>query len=291
MTRYRALAAATLLAAFVAPSALANQNGGAVGQDRRDPESRDRQAQMRFRGMDKDGDGVITRAEWRGSTESFRLHDINHDGVLSGDEVRTIVEESRFAVDDQDRDGVITRSEWHGTPESFRWHDTNNDGVLSGAEVKSLLAETQEPVGDEADARRQNELANRFNSADHNGDERISRDEWEGTTQAFRKLDRNADGIISREEFMAAAVDRPGTPARQRETRAYQAGYDKGLAEGRQAGKEDKTVNGGRWDLEGQRELEQADSGFDARLGSREDYQTGYRAGFRIGYREGFGPR
>jgi len=57
------------------------------------------------------------------------------------------------------------------------------------------------------------------------------------------------------------------------------------------AGREDKTINGGKWDLEGQRELEQADSGYRNELGTRTDYQAGYRAGFRVGYREGFGPR
>lgn len=287
MRTYKTLAA-ICVAGLCACPAFAAQTGGSA-QDRRGNDERDRQAQMRFRGMDKDGDGVITRAEWRGSAEAFRVHDTNRDGVLSGSELRTIVEESRFAADDLDHDGVITRAEWDGTADSFRWHDTNNDGVLSGAEVKAILDETQSPV-DQAEARRQNELANRFNRADRNGDDRIGRDEWLGTAEAFARLDRNNDGVISRAEFTAAdRVD--GTTRQARETRAYQAGYDRGLAEGRQAGKEDKNVNGGKWDLEGQRELEQADSGFDARLGAREDYQAGYRAGFRLGYREGFGPR
>ncbi len=65
----------------------------------------------------------------------------------------------------------------------------------------------------------------------------------------------------------------------------------RGLAEGKQAGYEDRTINGGRWDLDGQRELEQADSGYTTAVGSRAEYQAGYRAGFRRGYREGFGPR
>ena len=43
---------------------------------------------MRFQGMDRNGDGVITRAEWRGSDRSFEVHDWNGDGKLSGDEVR-----------------------------------------------------------------------------------------------------------------------------------------------------------------------------------------------------------
>jgi hypothetical protein len=40
------------------------------------------------RAMDTDRDGVVTRAEWRGSDETFRRHDTNDDGVLSGAEVR-----------------------------------------------------------------------------------------------------------------------------------------------------------------------------------------------------------
>ena len=44
-------------------------------------------APIRFQAMDTDHDGVITRAEWRGSDEAFRQQDTNHDGVLSGKEV------------------------------------------------------------------------------------------------------------------------------------------------------------------------------------------------------------
>ena len=43
---------------------------------------------MRFRAMDTDNDGVITRAEWRGNDQSFREQDTNADGVLSGEEVQ-----------------------------------------------------------------------------------------------------------------------------------------------------------------------------------------------------------
>ena len=41
----------------------------------------------RFEGMDRNRDGVISRSEWRGSDESFRRHDWNGDGKLSGEEV------------------------------------------------------------------------------------------------------------------------------------------------------------------------------------------------------------
>ena len=46
------------------------------------------QRAIRFAAMDANRDGVITRQEWRGSAQSFRTHDWNSDGVLSGDEVR-----------------------------------------------------------------------------------------------------------------------------------------------------------------------------------------------------------
>jgi Ca2+-binding EF-hand superfamily protein len=42
----------------------------------------------RFRGMDRNADGMITRSEWRGNDTSFRQHDRNNDGVLSGSEMR-----------------------------------------------------------------------------------------------------------------------------------------------------------------------------------------------------------
>ena len=45
-------------------------------------------APARVRDMDTDRDGVVTRAEWRGSDQAFRNHDTNRDGVLSGAEVR-----------------------------------------------------------------------------------------------------------------------------------------------------------------------------------------------------------
>jgi hypothetical protein len=44
-------------------------------------------SRMRFRNMDRNGNGVIERNEWNGSRGSFDVHDWNNDGVLSGAEV------------------------------------------------------------------------------------------------------------------------------------------------------------------------------------------------------------
>jgi len=119
----------------------------------------------------------------------------------------------------------------------------------------------------------------RFQAMDTNGDGVITREEC---LAAFDRLDVNHDGQLTREE-----LDRPPAPASQ-DSAAYRAGYERGRQEGIQAGREDKPRH---WDLEGQRELETADSGYEPRLGSRTDYQAGYRVGFRSGYKEGFGPR
>jgi hypothetical protein len=195
-------------------------------------------------------------------------------------------EQMRFYGLDRNNDGVITRAEWSGNDQSFREHDINGDGILSGNEVRP---------GGEAPPGNQDRSLARFDQSDRNGDGHIVRDEWTGTAAAFNRMDRNGDGVITRDEYSAVIAERAagtsGAAAPRNASRAYQAGYDKGLAEGRQAGREDKNVNGGKWDLEGQRELEQADSGYRGELGERADYQSGYRAAFRLGYREGFGPR
>jgi len=102
----------------------------------------------RFRGMDRNDDGVISRAEWGGSTQSFRVHDWDGDGVLSGDEVRTgAFRDGRSAEDewfdrgerfeylDANNNGRIERREWHMSLDAFNRLDDNRDGVLSRAEV------------------------------------------------------------------------------------------------------------------------------------------------------------
>ena len=60
---------------------------------------RDVRDRMRYQGIDKNRDGFITRREWPGNDQSFRQHDRNGDGVLSGSELR---EDSRRLKRDRD---------------------------------------------------------------------------------------------------------------------------------------------------------------------------------------------
>jgi hypothetical protein len=115
---------------------------------------------VKFQGVDRDNDGVITRAEWRGNDTSFANRDWNRDGVLTGNEMkpgavrpavsRTTLSPSTpgtappragsaadpdgpvFARLDANHDGVLTRTEW--PDDRFSAVDFNRDGVLSAYE-------------------------------------------------------------------------------------------------------------------------------------------------------------
>jgi Ca2+-binding EF-hand superfamily protein len=292
---------------------------------------------MRFRGMDRNNDGMITRDEWRGSDRSFQVHDCNGDGKLSGNEVRPGAHPCDRRQDDEDfgalefrdwtergfrnldhnNDGRITREEWHFDRQAFRRVDENNDGVITRAEF----------FGGEDDDR--NDRNDRFTYLDVNRDGRVSREEWHGTMAFFERLDDNHDGFLTRAEmddegppadlFSSIDVNRDNVISRNewhwsqssfdsrdanrdgRLTRdefsgavsaqarggAYRAGYERGRADGHAAGREDRERNQG-YEPVGQRELDTADAGYEARLGPKPDYQAGYRAGFAAGYPEGW---
>ena len=116
-----------------------NQNASAdnTGRDTR-----------RFAVMDANDDGVVSMSEWRGSRQSFRVHDWNNDNVLSGDEVRQGAFRQGTTIDDENFDRAETfenldwnnnnrvdRGEWHGTADAFQWLDRNGDNVLTRAEL------------------------------------------------------------------------------------------------------------------------------------------------------------
>jgi hypothetical protein len=115
------------------------------------PQPRAQAQGMRFAAMDSNNDGVVTKQEWRGSDDSFRVHDWNNDGILSGNEVRegfwatgdepaetnpaASERDDRFEYLDANNNGRIERSEWHASDDAWAWLDRNNDNVLSRAEV------------------------------------------------------------------------------------------------------------------------------------------------------------
>lgn len=260
------------------------------------------QAQNRFRGMDSNNDGVITRAEWRGNAQSFRNHDWNGDGVLSGDEVRAgsqrqadrqpnrgqdwnrdgvvnnedVQIAQRYRGYDLDADGRVTSREWPGARGLFDRLDANRDGSLTMEEYMRGAGYRLDSLGGPV---------NSFGVIDANRDGWITRSEWRMAPNDFGRIDRNRDNRISHFEFEDAASS--GSVYGSDHSNAWRRGYDRGVLEGRAAGREDY-MRIRRWDLEGQRELVGADSGYNSSFGSLNDYRNGYREGFRMAYREGF---
>lgn len=162
----------------------------------------------RFHGMDRNRDLVITRAEWRGSENSFLQHDWNRDGVLSGPEVEPgadrddwdrrdpdDLDERRRMFDrlDTNDDGVVTGAEWRGDWDGFVRLDENDDFLLSRDEF--LLQEREGERG----------LEERFERLDEDRDGRLSRGEVRWNRDVFDLLDGNDDGSVSRDEFFERA--------------------------------------------------------------------------------------
>jgi Ca2+-binding EF-hand superfamily protein len=206
----------------------AQSNGNGRGQNR--------QAQIRFSGMDTNHDGTIQRDEWQGSSRAFSIQDWNGDGVLSGQEVRvgaqrnTSWEEadheatraernlswtmSAFTNLDHNRDGRLNTNEWHYDLETFRRVDVNRNNSISRDEFLGVNQDDGRDIN--------------FDDLDTNNNGRVERTEWYFSTQSFQSMDRNKDGTLSRFEvvggqntngdvynqFASLDYDRNGTLAR-----------------------------------------------------------------------------
>jgi Ca2+-binding EF-hand superfamily protein len=151
-------------------------------------------SRMRFRNMDRNGNGVIEREEWNGNPNSFDIQDWNNDNVLSGDELQPGARRAARSVDNRDtrfealdvnRNERIERSEWQGSRDAFAWLDRNGDNVLTRSEV----------VG-EGSGR-----FDSFTSLDADRDGTLRPDEWRWSTRVFEEYDTDSDGFLTRREF------------------------------------------------------------------------------------------
>src|SRR5688572_25188097 len=121
---------------------------------------------------------------------------------------------ARWVERDLNRDGVMTEAEYTSTgghPGNFKALDTNNDGVLSRGEFVnrgSGIVEDDavpmikaEPVPADPNVLTKVE----FSRLDVNRDNVLTKVEWSGDNNVFRKLDLNNDGFVSSAEYLAAA--------------------------------------------------------------------------------------
>jgi hypothetical protein len=245
----------------------------------------DSQISERFRGYDMNSDNRVDRTEWPGDARLFTRLDTNRDGFLA---IQEYTQGGGFAQDaqggpsnrfssiDVNNDGWVTRSEWNMGSADFTRLDLNRDNRISRFEFDNDTAAYND----------YQYWAEQFSSFDVNRDGWLTRSESRMGAVEFQRFDTNRDNRISRNEFEnIATADEVGNETTR--SASWRAGYDRGVQEGRAAGREDYTRRQG-WDLEGQRELEQADSGYTPQVGTLSDYQGGYREGFRSAYRAGF---
>lgn len=116
----------------------------------------------RFLGLDKNRNGIVSRAEWDGDDRSFAVHDWNRDGVLSGAEL------------DPNARRPVTATPRPTPPVTA----TPRPTPRRGNEPDEVL----------------------FARMDRNNDRRLTRDEWDGSAD-FDRLDANKDGWLSPYEF------------------------------------------------------------------------------------------
>lgn len=101
---------------------------------------------------------------------------------------------------DQDNDQRISRSEWKGNEQAFDRLDANDDGFVTQDELRSA-----------GKGLREKRSRQRLQQMDDNGDGNISRSEWKGNTDVFDRLDRDNDGVLTRDELSdGAALRRHG---------------------------------------------------------------------------------
>jgi hypothetical protein len=253
-------------------------------------DNRDTLISQRYRGYDMNNDGRVASSEWPGDQRLFTRLDTNRDRYVSMEEyvngggMRLDSQGGpayRFSNIDINRDGWVTRNEWNMGSAEFDRLDANRDNRVSRFEFESDTASDYSFTPEQ------------FLRVDVNRDGWLTRSEARMSNADFDRLDTNSDNRLSRFEFEVPVPYGAQTNdlyQDQSRTRAYQAGYGRGLEEGHLAGRGD-AVNSHGWDLEGQTELERADSGYQHQLGSLSEYQEGYREGFRRAYREGYNAR
>ncbi len=244
--------------------------------------------QRGFSNLDTNRDGAITRNEWNLSRADFARLDVNRDNRITRFEFENdpaggdnpSYSSAQFTELDANRDGWITRSESRMANSEFSRFDANSDNRISRFEFENVASGTVDNPSAEFD---------RFATVDLNRDGWLARSEWRGSEAGFTRLDTNGDNRLSRAEYDAELPTTQGSNSSEtsRRSAAWRAGHERGTKEGEAAGREDFVRNHG-WDLDGQCELERADSGYTAQVGSLSDYQAGYREGFRRAYRSGF---
>ena len=105
--------------------------------------------------------------------------------------------DKHFKMMDTNGDGKISREEHTaGAKKMFEQCDANHDGIVTAAEMDaSLVARGEKPAKDDKTS------AEKIREIDTNGDGQLTTAEHAaGTEKMFARMDKNADGFLSKEE-------------------------------------------------------------------------------------------
>lgn len=184
---------------------------------------------QRFKDADKNGDGKVSKDEFPGPAERFDVLDRNKDGAVTADEIEGALRDGMngegargkrmFQRFDKDGDGKVARTEFPGGDEAFKALDKDGDGFVTAEEVPAGRPgkgeKPPEPTGAPAPTTPgeapmaptpsdrpapSGGLGTLFAALDRDHDGKLSRAEFPGTDDEWRRLDRNANGWIEAEE-------------------------------------------------------------------------------------------
>jgi Ca2+-binding EF-hand superfamily protein len=148
-----------------------------------------------FHAADRDGDGLVSAAEWSAYLDlQARL--------VEGQVVLTLLDHGRglFELLDADRDGVLSvrelRSAWDRLASSGCLRDGALDRSLLPRQLRGVVSRGRPLTGRAPPTRG----PGWFRAMDRNGDGDVSRREFLGSDEDFRRLDADGDGLISAAE-------------------------------------------------------------------------------------------
>lgn len=174
-------------------------------------------AAERFKALDTNGDGSVSKAEMDGARGKWAGKRGDHAAHGRG---------TLFGRADTDKNGVVTKSEFDAAigqhaghreggrhammsdtdrkaraGEIFKRLDANGDGSISKAEADAARARFEERRGEARDNRQDD----RFARLDTDHDGKVSMAEFNARdAERINRLDANRDGQISADEFAAA---------------------------------------------------------------------------------------
>lgn len=159
--------------------------------------------------FDKNKDGAIQKDEYPGDQVKFRSFDRNKDDALSQAETMAMAEDeiadirkkmknpSRYeflTLFDVDGNRDITMDEYDGPIADFRKFDKDGDGTASYEEI--YPERMMENMKDAYEGPKPEDLS-MIETMDKDKDGKVERSEFKGTDAAWKRLDRNEDGVIT----------------------------------------------------------------------------------------------